>query len=108
MAVNGSYSQKSGYVKIPIDMGADTAGVSAWYDALKARFDIKGIKVSIEKNGNGTAILKSEVPYRADVITQIRKTIMKAISEDLNPEKTEESLLRPALETSMYLNQKNA
>ena len=103
MASIENYSQKNRYVRILIDMGANTEGVSKWYSDLQANLEKAGIMCSIEANVNGKAILITEAPYAADMIRQMRQTIMRSFSEDLDPKKTKESLLRTALETPIYL-----
>lgn len=91
--------QESGYVKFRIDMAA-----SKWYDKLTAKLNVKGVVCSIEQDGSKATLM---APYRTGVISRIREIIMEAISEDLNPKKTDsqkkqESLLRPVLEKTVF------
>jgi len=102
MLAIGYSQQKSGYVKIPIDMGANTKGVSDWYNTLTAKLNTKGIVCSIKQDGSKATLM---APYRTGVISQIRQIIMGTISEDLNPkdpQKKKESLLRPVLEKTVF------
>ena len=103
MTSNLDNSQKNGYMRIPIDMGVYTEGVSQWYSNLQDRLRKKGIICSIEANEDGKATLITEEPYGADVITQIRQIMMEAVSDDLNPKKTRKSLLRTALKNPIYI-----